>query len=191
MLFLAALDSAGIPLVGGVDALLITIAILHPAQAYVGAICAVIGSLLGCGFLFGLARKGGDVMLAKHIAEGRGAQLHRWFQRYGLVTVFVPAVSPIPLPMKIPIFCAGALRVSWAYFLSLVFVARILRYFALAYFGQRYGQATVPFLKVHWPIVVSVLAGLAIVVVVTMRLVDRQHSNHNSHPTPINGQLEH
>ncbi len=64
---LAILDSAGLPVVGGVDALLIAVSVNQPHLAYIAAIWAILGSLAGSLILFGIARKGGEVLLAKHI----------------------------------------------------------------------------------------------------------------------------
>jgi membrane protein YqaA with SNARE-associated domain len=153
-------------MVGGVDALLIAVATVEPRQAYLAAVCAIAGSLVGSYVLFTLARKGGHVMLAKHTSHGTGLKLRNWFERYGLLTVFIPALSPVPMPMKIPVFCAGALEVRARSFLAVVALARIIRYFVLAYLGQRYGHYTVPFLKSHWPVVlvgVLLLCGCAVI----------------------------
>ena len=176
LLLLATLDSAGIPVVGGVDALLITVATRNPEQAYTGAICAVAGSLGGSLILFVIARKGGEVLLLKHISSRRGARLHNWFQRFGLVTVFVPALSPIPMPMKVPVFCAGALQVRWSYFISVVLSARMIRYFALAYLGGHYGHQTVAFLILHAQLVFTVVAVLAVLSILTLRFIDRREA---------------
>ena len=62
MLFLAILDSAGVPIVGGVDALLIAISTNRPEQAYWAATLAVVGSMTGSLLLFFIARKGGEVL---------------------------------------------------------------------------------------------------------------------------------
>lgn len=174
LLVLAALDSAGVPIVGGVDALLIAIAVISPAQAYLAAACALIGSLIGCLFLFTIARKGGHALLAKYTESGRGKQLRHWFERYGLVTVFVPALSPVPLPLKIPVFCAAVLEVRTTYFFAVVFLARVIRYFALAYLAQKYGQDTIPFLKHHWKEVLGVVVALCVVTLVLLRVIDRK-----------------
>lgn len=174
LFLLAILDSAGLPVVGGVDALLIAIAISNPSQAYLAALCATAGSLIGSSILFAIARKGGEVLLARHISGRRGARLHSWFERYGLVTVFIPALSPLPLPMKVPVFCAGALEVRWSYFLGVVGVARIIRYFSLARLGSRYGSATFQMLRTHWPIVLSVAIVLAVGALAVLQLAERQ-----------------
>jgi membrane protein YqaA with SNARE-associated domain len=176
LLLLAILDSAGLPVVGGVDALLIAVASSEPTEAYLAAVLAVAGSLAGSLILFAIARKGGEVLLAKHISGRRGARLHLWFQRYGLITVFIPAVSPLPLPMKVPVFCAGALQVRVAYFVVVVVTARAIRYFALAYLGMHYGHATFQFLLAHGAAVAAIAAALAIVVIMGLRVYQRQEA---------------
>jgi membrane protein YqaA with SNARE-associated domain len=172
LFLLAVLDSAGLPVVGGVDFLLVAIAANHPEQAYLAAVCAIAGSLLGSSVLFGIARKGGEVLLARYIASRHGARMHAWFERYGLVTVFIPALSPLPLPMKIPVFCAGALEVRWAFFIGVVLSARAIRYFALAFLGLRYGQMTFSLLRTHLWAVVLLALGLAAAALLVLRVIE-------------------
>ena len=176
LLLVAALDSVGLPIVGGVDTLLVAIATNKPQQAYLSAVCAIAGSLAGSLILFRIARKGGEVLLQKHISKRRGARMHTWFQRYGMITVFVPAVSPLPLPMKIPVFCAGALDVRLSYFIFVVLSARIIRYFALAYFGVRYGAYTGKFLLKHGLLIGLIALGVAVLVAVGLRLYQRHRT---------------
>lgn len=176
LFFLAILDSAGLPVVGGVDALVIAIATSDPTQAYLAAAFAIAGSLAGSLILFAIARKGGEVLLTKHISGRRGARLHLWFQRYGLITVFIPAISPLPLPMKIPVFCAGALQVRISYFSAVVLSARVIRYFALAYLAQHYGHRTFQFLLSHGLLVAAIAIALAIAAIVGLRLYQRHEA---------------
>lgn len=170
---LSILDSAGLPVVGGVDLLLITVAMNTPQYALLAVVYAVIGSLAGSIILFGIARKGGEAFLAKQLATRRGKRLHLWFEQYGLVTVFIPAVSPIPMPMKIPVFCAGALEVHWSYFIGVVAAARAIRYFGLAYLGMRYGSATFLWIQKHLLEIGTVILILAAATIVILRLVRR------------------
>jgi membrane protein YqaA with SNARE-associated domain len=176
LFFLAILDSAGLPVVGGVDALLIAIAANSPREAYLAAAFAVLGSLAGSLILYALARKGGEVFLSKRISGRRAARMHVWFQRYGLITVFIPAISPLPLPMKIPVFCAGALQVRAAYFSAVVLAARAIRYFALAYLAEHYGQRTFQFLLAHGVSVAAIALGLAVAAAVLLRLYQRREA---------------
>lgn len=142
----------------------------NPGLAYAGAACALSGSLIGNAILFGIARKGGEAFLARHISKGTGKRLHAWFQRYGLVTVFIPAISFIPMPMKVPVFCSGALGISWGSFLAVVATARGIRYFALAYLGRRFGASTLAFLKQHSIGAAVITVVLAIGILFVLRL---------------------
>jgi membrane protein YqaA with SNARE-associated domain len=174
LLLLAVLDSAGVPVVGGVDALLIAITVDEPSHAYLAAVCAIIGSLAGSLILFSIARKGGEVLLHKQLESRQGRRLHSWFERFGLVTVFIPALSPLPLPMKIPVFCAGALEVRWSYFIAVVLAARTVRYFALAYLGLHFGHQTFQFLITHGVAVAAVALALAILAIIALQLAQRR-----------------
>ncbi len=171
---LAILDSAGLPIVGGVDLLLVNVATNSPRLAYLAAACAVAGSLIGSSVLFAIARKGGELMLSRHLATPRGARMHRWFERYGMVTVFVPAISPLPLPMKVPVFCAGALKVRWSFFLGVILAARTIRYFALAFFAARYGTQTLLYLRTHLLSVAVFALTLAAAIVIALQIMDRR-----------------
>jgi membrane protein YqaA with SNARE-associated domain len=173
---LATLDSAGLPVVGGVDLLVIALATNKPSEAYVAALLAVVGSLGGSLILFFVARKGGEVLLMRHVASKTGARLHLWFQRWGLATVFVPAISPIPLPMKIPVFCAGALQVRLLYFVIVVVAARTIRYFGMAYLAVHYGTQTMQYLKTRgWEVAMGALL-LAAALTLGMRLFQKHET---------------
>jgi len=173
-LLLATLDSVGLPVVGGVDILLVTLSARDPNLAFLAALCAIAGSLIGSVILFGIARKGGEVLLAKHISSRKGARLHAWFECYGLVTVFIPALSPIPLPLKIPVICAGALEVRWSRFIAVIASARAIRYFGLAFLGRVYGQAAARFITEHWLLLTVIALGLAALGFVLLRILQRK-----------------
>ena len=136
---LTLIDSSGIPLPGVADALLVGLAASNPAQAPLFAGLAIVGSVMGTMILYRLARTGGEALLDRHTSTGRGAKFRQWYLRYGLVTVFVPAISVVPLPMKVPVFCAGALGVRPMTIAGVVFGARFVRYSALAWLGAELG----------------------------------------------------
>ncbi len=152
---LAILDSGGIPLVGGVDALVILLAALDHSQAYWAACAAIAGSVAGTLGLFYIARKGGEAYLQRYTSSGRGAKLRAWFLEYGLLTVFVPAFVPvIPLPLKVFVLSAGALGVRPRTFALVLTAARIPRYLFLAWLGTRLGNDTLPYLRHHlWELI--------------------------------------
>ena len=169
LLLVAVLDSAGVPLPTGVDLLLTTLTAVQPSLAYLAIIVATIGSTIGCLFLFYVARKGGQRYLDQHTQTGKARQLREWFQRYGLVTVFVSVLSPIPLPTKVFVLSAGALGVRPLSFLLAVVAGRVPRYIGLAYLGSQLGTHSKVWLREHtWH-----LAGIALVLVVTLFLLTR------------------
>ena len=146
-----------------VDALLLVIATADRADAYFAAALASAGSVIGSMILFFIARKGGKAYLDRHTLDGRGAIFREWFLHYGLLTVFVPALSPVPIPMKLFVICAGAMGMSPVGFFFTVLAARIPRYFGLAYLGSKLGEGAWGYLMLHkWAIVAALCALFAL-----------------------------
>lgn len=150
LLLLSMIESMGIPNPGGTDALLLVLTIARPENAWMCAASAVTGSLAGTMIFYELTRRGGARFLTRYTSEGRGARFRAWFLRYGLVTVFIPALLPIPfLPFKALAGCAGAMCVSRIRFLLVIAAGRIPRYAALAYLGAVLGEKSGSWIKSH------------------------------------------
>jgi membrane protein DedA with SNARE-associated domain len=147
LFLMAILDSAGIPLPAGVDAMLVILSSLNPASTKMYALLSIAGSLIGCQTLFLIGHQGGKLYLDKRTQEGKARQFREWFQKYGLWTVFVPALLPVPLPTKIFVLSAGALGVPALRFALVILVARTIRYFGLAYCGAIYGRTAFDYIK--------------------------------------------
>jgi uncharacterized membrane protein YdjX (TVP38/TMEM64 family) len=147
---LATVESAGIPNPGGTDILLLVVTIARRGAAFKCAALAVIGSLIGTEVLFELVRRGGERYFARYTRSARGERFRAWFQRYGLVTVFIPALLPIPiLPFKFFVACAAATGVDRRLFFLVILVARVPRYFGLAYLGAELGENSYAWLSAH------------------------------------------
>ncbi len=149
LLVLAAVESAGVPNPSTTDALLLVLSIARPSQALLCAVMAIVGSLTGCMIFFEITRKGGVKLLARYTRSGRGARFREWFLRYGMVTVFIAALVPIPMPFKALAACAGATGVSRGRFLLVLIAARIPRYGGLAYLGAQLGENSFSWLGSH------------------------------------------
>jgi membrane protein YqaA with SNARE-associated domain len=171
-------DSTGIPMIGGVDAFIVLVAVVNRSQAYLAAATAILGSLVGSLILFMIARKGGQEYHRHHTSSARGRKLHAWFDEFGLLTVFVPAFVPIiPLPLKIFIISAGALEESPVTFSLVLLAARIPRYLFLAWLGLRLGNDTIPFLRQHIWELVLLASSLFVALYLLVRIVhDRRVS---------------
>jgi membrane protein DedA with SNARE-associated domain len=171
----ALLDSFGVPLVGGVDALIITVAVKTPQLAYLTATLAIAGSLVGNLFLFRAAYYGGRKFAREATPEGKRAKFQRWFHRYGLLTVFIPAVTPfVPLPLKVFVISAGAMHTPLRRFLGVVLLARAIRYFGEAYLGIHLGRDATGFLRANVWNIVGVFLALALVLVALIKWQDRR-----------------
>src|SRR5215475_2991792 len=146
----AVIDSAGVPNPGGTDLLLLAVTIANPASAWLCAALAIAGALIGSAIFYEILSRGGEHYLAKSTAKGSGARFRAWVQRYGLVAVFIPALLPVPfLPYKALAACAAAMSVGRVRFLSVILVARVLRYSALAYLGATLGNNSFDWIKSH------------------------------------------
>jgi membrane protein DedA with SNARE-associated domain len=165
LLILATLENAGPPTPGGTDIVLLILAAARPSDAMLCAGLATLGSLIGSAIFFEVVRRGGEKLLVKFTSSGRGARFRDWSQRYGLVTVFVSALVPLPvLPFKVFVACTAAMGVSRLRFILVLLPARVLRYAALAYLGQQVGENSGAWLKSHfWHLAaMATLIGLAL-----------------------------
>lgn len=66
-----------------------------------------------------------------------------------MITVFVPALIPIPMPLKLFVISAGVVGTAFAEFITVVLIARVARYFGLAWLGVALGSDYAGFLKSH------------------------------------------
>ena len=167
------IDSLGVPLPAALDLLLIGVAVETPERAYFAAFMAVVGSAGGNIALFLLARSGGRRFIKSQPSPGKMLRFRRWVERYGLLTVFIPAVTPlVPLPLKVFVVSAGAMHTSLGRFVLVILLARVIRYFGEAYLGIRLGLDAGGFLKQNAWNIVGIALGLVIVAAVVMKWIE-------------------
>jgi membrane protein YqaA with SNARE-associated domain len=173
-LFLMALvDGAGVPNPSLTDVYLLLYTSHRPENWWLAALCAVIGSLVGSLVLFELARRGGKMYLEEKLHTGRGKKFRDWFRHYGLVTVFIPALVPIPMPLKAFEICAGALGVSRTAFVLTFVGARIPRYLALCWLGRGLHEEPMKFLKANSLNFVWIALATTAFCIVLVKVADR------------------
>lgn len=147
---LSLVDGIGLPNPGGPDYLVLFLAIKQPQTAMLSGLLSVVGAVLGTFGLYWFARKGGERYLNAKASGPRALKFRGWFRRYGLVTVFIPALVPmVPLPMKVFVLCSGALGVPPLTFMLVVTTAKTVRYLGLAWLGQQLGEHSLAWLKDH------------------------------------------
>lgn len=180
VLLLGVIDSLGVPLPGAMDGLVLYIAVKEPHRAYFTALMAVVGSLAGNVALFWAARHGGRWLLRGEpsTSSSKGQKFQTWFARYGLLTVFIPAVVPfVPLPLKVFVVSAGALRTSAAKFIAVVLAARLMRYFGEAYLGIQLGEGAEAYLRHNAWSLLGVAVAMATGLYFAIRLSDRRRES--------------
>jgi membrane protein YqaA with SNARE-associated domain len=181
VLLLAVLDSAGIPAVEGVDALLVVMGSRDPRAAYFSAGLAVVGSVVGSLFLYYVARKGGEAYLDGRTQTGWTKKFRAWFHHYGALTIFIPALVPIPLPLKVFVLSAGALGMNRWHFVLVMLAARIPRYFGLAYLGAQLGDKPLHYLKTHVFQLLGLSVALFLFLLFLVKLKDRLKPGDSHH----------
>jgi len=166
ILLLAFIDSAGIPVASGMDALVIVVAAKAPSRALLAASMGVLGSLIGNLVLFIGARTGARRFVKQKEEATKQRKFRDWFQRYGLLTIFIPAMLPIPLPLKVFVISAAVLHTPLRTFVIVIVLGRSIRYFGEAYLGVLLGEGAGRFLLTYtWHLVAGAVALFAVLYV--------------------------
>ena len=153
LFFLAILDSSPIPTFAGPDILTAILAASHRPLWYEFAATATAGSVVGAYFTFRLARHAGSSYLDQKFKKGRIAKFLKLFNHWGTGTLAASAAIPLPSPTSMFFAAAGASNYPKGKFLTVVAVARAVRYFGIAFIAGHYGRH---FLRVlrhpvqHW-----------------------------------------
>jgi membrane protein YqaA with SNARE-associated domain len=144
------------------DLLLIQLSIEHPARMPLYALMTALGSVLGCVFLYFIARKGGEAFFHRKAGK-RAHAIRHWVERNGFGGMLIAALLPPPTPFKIFVFAAGVFEIPVASFVSSISLARLLRYFGIGYLAVKYGNDALPLLGRHKLTVAVCLIGLVAV----------------------------
>jgi membrane protein DedA with SNARE-associated domain len=135
----------------------------------------VLGTAGGSITLFLAVRHGRRLFLKGEPPPGRRQRFERWFDRYGMLTVFIPAVVPVlPLPLKVFVVSAGALKTPFGKFLTVILLARVIRYFGEAYLGILLGADAQTFLVRHIWMILGIVLALAGAAYVLIGIIDRR-----------------
>jgi membrane protein YqaA with SNARE-associated domain len=153
---LALADSGLVPIAEGVDVLLFAQVVRQPGRALLYAALATAGSLLGCIFLYYISRLAGEVALARRASPQRIERVRRQIEKYEALTLVLPAMVPLPLPMKLFVIASGVFRVHFARFVIAIAFARVVRYFGIALLAYHFGNQTWIFIRQHAAIAIAV-----------------------------------
>jgi len=174
MVLIGALDSSLLSLPEINDYLVVGRCFKHPSAAFYFPLFAAIGSVIGCLILYTIMRGGGQALLRKRFRRENIERVERAYARYGFLAIAIPALLPPPMPFKIFVATAGTLQYPRWKFLITVMLARSFRYYLEGILAVFYGRRVVLFLRDNGLVIGSVVAAVAVVVVLIYAIVNRQ-----------------
>jgi membrane protein YqaA with SNARE-associated domain len=155
---LALIDSAGIPLPGGPDAAMILLSASNHSLMLLYALCATIGSTIGCTVLYLIARRAGIAAL-KRVSDEKRARIENLLGKYDLFAITVPAILPPPFPFKPFVLTAGVFNLRIPRFVMAVFIGRSARFLIEGWLAIKFGEEASEILRRHGLKVLIVVAG--------------------------------
>ena len=173
---IALLDSAAIPLVGGPDGMIMLLAWQRPDRMLWLVLAASLGSALGCLILYRIARAGGEMVLAR-ISPRKQKWIKHKVETSSFWAVFLAVMVPPPFPTKPIVMAAGVFGTPRVTFILAALTGRIVRYAFMAYLGSRFGNQAAEIVKSHYGVVLLTLAGLAVLIFLTRKLLRSAHSS--------------
>ena len=159
------------------DVIVVTAAASHSETLWLVILMATLGSVAGCTALWWLGRRGGEALLARRFGAERVERTRRAFERWDVLALAVPAISPPPVPFKVFVIAAGVFGVPFRRFALTLVVARGLRYVVWGALGILYGERALEMLRAAdrwfldraWAMGLASAVILAVVVLVVWR----------------------
>lgn len=144
LFLVASIDSSVFPLpVPGTTDLLLLWFVAHRGNPWLLVSSAVAGSLLGGFTSWQIGHKGGEPALSRYVSPRILKRVVAWVERHPILSVFVPAILPPPIPLSPFVIASGALGASRGRFLAVFGSARTLRYTFIAWLGLKYGPRVI------------------------------------------------
>lgn len=143
------------------DVLIVFMSVRRPDMMVWYAAMSTTGSVLGSTLLFYVGRRGGEAFLrrrfkARHLERGL-----RFYARFGVFAILVPALLPPPTPMKMLVLLAGTSGLRLSQFVMAITLGRAVRYFGTGYLALLYGERALDILREY-----GAQAGIALAVLV-------------------------
>jgi len=134
------------------------------AKALLYAVAAAIGSVLGCLILDVVARNGEQAGLEKHVPKKRLEFLKNKIKRRAAWGLAVGAIMPPPFPFTPFVAAAAAMQYPRKNLLSVIAVARFIRFGIEATLATYFGRHILRFAAlpaVHWFIIGLIVISVA------------------------------
>ena len=186
LFIIAFLDSSFLSFPQVNDLLVVSMVVQHPYWMPYYAAMATAGSVAGCLAIYYVARKGGDALIRRRFKGGLLERAHGLVERYGMLSLLVPAILPPPAPFKVFVLLAGASRMRLVPFVAAIAAGRGIRYFGLGLLTVCYGQRAMTFLEENGRTAALAIAG-ATVALGAIYLLWKRRRRGNDSLTPAPG----
>lgn len=144
LFLVSVIDSSIVPLpIPGSTDLLLLFLVAHRGNPWLLASTAIAGSLVGGYTTWRVGKKGGETALQRYVPRRKLDRVSGWVTRHPILSVWLPAVLPPPIPLSPFILASGALGVPRTRFLAVFGAARTFRYAAIAWMAALYGRRIV------------------------------------------------
>jgi membrane protein YqaA with SNARE-associated domain len=173
MILIGALDSSLLSLPEINDYLVVARCYTHPRAVFFFPLFASTGSALGCFLLYTILQRGGLAVLHRRFKLEHIQRVERWYARFGIFALAIPALLPPPMPFKIFVATAGALQFPRRRFLLTIFIARSLRYYIEGVLAVFYGERVLRFIRDNGLIIVTVVGGVCLLALAVYLLSSR------------------
>lgn len=160
-------DSAGVPLPGGPDAVMIFLSAERPWLMPLYAFAATAGSTIGCTLMYLAARRAGLIAL-KRVSVERRERIENLLGRYDMLAIMVPAVLPPPFPFKPFVLSAGVFKLKISRFVAAIFMGRAARFLIEGWLAVALGESAGDVIKQHG-LKVLMAVGLILLVVIALK----------------------
>jgi len=169
---LAALDSSVLPTLGGVDALTIVLASLHPERWPYYAMCSTAGSICGASAAYRLSRLG---ILHRRIKGAVFDRVTAFLHRFGSPSLSLAALLPPPFPTSAFVIGAGVTRYRFPAFVLSFGLGRACRFVLLAYLASAFGKRfVISVWSAHTLVLVAAVGGVLVCVGLIAWLIFRK-----------------
>ena len=167
-------DSAGVPLPGGPDAVMIFLSAQRPWLMPLYAFAATAGSTIGCALMYVVARRAGVVAL-KPVSVERRERVENLLGRYDMLAIMIPAVLPPPFPFKPFVLSAGVFKLKIARFVTAIFIGRAARFLIEGWLAVELGESAGDTIKRHG-LKVLIAVGVILIAFVAVKLYRSRRS---------------
>jgi membrane protein YqaA with SNARE-associated domain len=147
---------------GSVDIFVILLSAHHHQWWAYYAFMATVGEVLGGYLTYRLTEKSGQQTFERKVGKARAEKLYSAFEKRGFIRVFVGSILPPPFPFTPILMTAAVMQYPHKRFFTALTAGRAVRFVAVAYLGQMYGQRMIRFFSRYYHPLMYVLIALTI-----------------------------